>query len=1666
MGVILSIHSTKAFQEFLLPAVNNSEHSIILDNDIFSLDKDVEIKMEVIENSWRFLPSDDYRIEDTLSHEKYFDIGLRDGDLLTIILPNNEYISVMVDESESSFKVYEKYNIRGVREIYIGRNEINDIVYNTRNLLSGEHAVIHQQASQFIIEDRSANGVFVNFRRIVGSRQLEFGDCINIFGLSLVYLGGILAVNSQNAGYKVKEDKLIRYHEPKSDETSSEAPSDVYKKTLYHRSPRQIHKLEDDVVEIEAPPQPKALSKKPLGLIIGPSMTMALPMMLGCLLSVYSRRMSGNSGGVFMYTGIITAVSSALIGTIWTLINLHLDKKRNREEELHRFEAYGEYLVKCSNQIKEKYEKNIHSLNDMYMSAETCCRYNSSTPFLWNRNSNHNDFLSHRLGTGSMPFQVQINIPKEKFTLINDSLAEKPMMIQQSYKDLHNVPLCVDLKKHRMVGIVGGPKKKGAVDIMHNLVAQIAASNCYTDVKLAFIYDEGMDNSDEWEYMRWFPHVWSDDKKSRYIAKNRIEAGDVLYEITTILRTRAENKESSIGRKNKLPLPQFIIFLSDPQLLEGELITKYITDENNQDITTVLLTDSYENLPNECEYIIQNNDDFRGMYGIEDDVEDRKQVLFDNISNIQLETLARTLANIQVHETQSGGDIPNSLSFLDMYGVRRLEELNVLKRWRKNRTYDSMKAVIGQKAGGSDWYLDIHEKYHGPHGLIAGTTGSGKSETLQTYILSLALNFSPDDVGFFIIDYKGGGMANLFNGLPHIIGQISNLSGNQVKRAMVSIKSENKRRQRIFNEHGVNNINLYTRLYKNNEAKIPVPHMFIIIDEFAELKREEPDFMRELISVAQVGRSLGVHLILATQKPSGTVDDNIWSNSKFRLCLRVQDRQDSNDMLHRPDAAYITQAGRCYMQVGNDELFELFQSGFSGAPYDDENGSMKSDIAHMLSTTGKAALIGNRLKLKQTAVLKKNWITALLSMLSEIDMPEGYSYAALLQDNRALGQYTQKVFDLFEKKKVDFPYSEYNAQRIKDLITALVGASDEADGKTPTAEMVLTYAERRKLKLPEKKQKTQLDAVVEYLAKIADENGYVHNLQLWLPVLPSALYLQQLPAYKKEDYFDGEAWKPAGKEWNIEVLIGLYDDPVNQAQETLTVNLSQNGHHAIIGMVASGKSTFLQTFIYALVNKYSPADINIYAIDFSARMLSAFEKMPHVGGVMYENDDEKLAKFFNMLGAILEERKQLFKGGNYSQYVRVNGVVLPAIILVIDNYSNFKNKTNNIYEDMILQLSKDGVNYGIFLFITAGGFSSLEIPTRIGDNLRTVICLEMSDKYQYGDAMRTTHIETLPEVNTKGRGLAKVGEQLLEFQTALAFEAADDFTRMEKIESLAAVMSEKWTGKRAKPIPEIPENPVWSDYALLDDVVKMSQDDRHLPIGYNMKNAAIYGVDLSRTYCYLITGKSRSGKTNLLKVMFKSALMRGSEVAVIDFGGDFVSLAEKEGISIIDDDAKMYSFFSDLLPDFKARNVKKKENIQSGMSDEELYVSMREFKEKFIFIANLADFVTHVMHPKDTADMKAFVENILDKGVLHNVFWVACYSAEDASKVAGIKVYDYFVRYKAGIHFGGNVAGQRIFNFDYVPYAEQAKSQKPGVGMLPSSDDEDVRKVVVPLMKG
>ncbi|MDD2980440.1 MAG: type VII secretion protein EssC [Hespellia sp.] len=1561
--MILMVYNKQVCKEFLLPNMHDADYEIRLHHDRFHLRQDVTLKLEITDAGWCLCNSQEYFLKySNLEKEKHF---LKDKDIIELKTRNEERLKVIVVDEVLSFQVMEKYDIAPMREISIGKSNGNIIQYKYMELVSGNHGTLWHHSDGWYLTDESANGIFNEGGRITGNHKLRFGEHINIFGLHLIFLGTILAVGTHYGELHVKEDILKCVEIPVYKNTEQQKKRTTEEAEYFNRSPRNLPIIFTEEVEIEAPPSPKISKQKPVFLTVGPAFTMAIPMMLGCGFAIFGSKMSGQSSSAFMYTGLITAVGSALIGVLWAFMNLNYSKKEQMEEEGQRFNAYSNYLIKIADALREKYQHNVSAMLQIYPSAGQCSKFNKNSSSLWNRNYTHNDFLFQRLGLGDQPFQVNIHIPKEKFTLLNDSLLEKPKMISEEYKTLHQVPVGISFLNKPLIGLVGGKGKRDAIKLMHTLVAQIAANHCYTDVKMIFVYrEEDRERQEEWECMRWFPHVWSEDKNTRYMAADEIETSDIFFELTNILRVRSQSKG--------MVKPHYVLFISDPSLLEGEMLTKYIYEKNETyGLTTVLMVEDLEQLPNACEDVIEKDQYFQGTYNLMNTLDERKRVKFDEVSKESIEQMGRTLANIRVNEIESTSEIPNSLDFFSMYGVYSLEEFNVLERWRKNRNYNSMKVLIGKKAGNADCYLDIHEKYHGPHGLIAGTTGSGKSETLQTYILSLAINFSPEDVSFFIIDFKGGGMANLFSNLPHLTGQISNLSGNQVRRAMISIKSENMRRQKLFSEYGVNNINLYTRLYKNHEAKVPIPHLFIIIDEFAELKREEPDFMRELISVAQVGRSLGVHLILATQKPSGTVDDNIWSNSKFRLCLRVQDRQDSNDMLHKQDAAFITQAGRCYLQVGNDEIYELFQSGWSGAIYEADRKSSVS-IATMITRTGKTALVGNRKKLQ----------------------------------------------DLMKKE------------------------SDEV------------------------KEITQLDAVIEYLCQLARENHYSKSMQLWLPVLKEQIYLKELEGYE-ESVFDGSGWKNQEGKWRLEAYAGLYDDPENQAQKPFKISFSENGHYAVCGAVVSGKSTFLQTVLYSFINTYSPEMVQMYLLDFSSHMLSSLAHAPQVGGIIYDNEEDKLAKFIYMLGEMLDERKKLLQGGNYSQYVQAYGVKLPALIIAIDNYANFRDKSGGKYDDILLRLTREGVGYGIYLIVTASGFGVSEIPSRMGDNIRTVISLEQADKFKYMEVMRVTRLSILPESDVKGRGLALIDGRILEFQTALALEAADDFIRGQHLETDCDEMRRSWKGECARPIPEIPENPLLAQFKELPEYRELLGKNI-LPLGYWMDNAKLCGVSLAVTYCYTISGKSHTGKTNVLKMLLHAAYESQGELCIIEKGqSELKRLAEEYGAEYIKDDKDLFAYFKNLIPEFTARNKKKREWMESGLDETEVYETMQSEKPIFIFLADLDEFFKMVYRPESgVGNMAGFVENIMEKGSLHQIYFFGSLKSEDESSLVMYRAYNFFVGYKKGVHLGGNFSAQKVFGFQNIPFANLSKSIKKGLGYVPDEEDETVGiQVVIPLAK-
>ena len=1644
--MIIMMFRTNAYKEMILPNLDNTDYRIFVDKKLFDVYHSFYLKLEIINRKWRI--NADEKAYSLIHHKQTCDfVELSGGEIITVRTVDDDVIKCITFDNEMTLEPYIKLDIIRCPRLTVGKAEGNSIRYGFMNLVSMNHCSIERVSDKHFLYNTSKNGVFVNNRRISANCELHFGDIIEIFGLRIVYFRELIAVSSRTGEFTVS-DELKPYRVYISAE---QRVIPKHSERYFNRAPRIFPSVCTEQIVIESPTNPQFSKKKSLLLTIGPSFTMAIPMLLGCGMMILSSVLSGGMTSAFMFTGLITACGSAILGSVWALMNIRHTKRTEIADETQRFNTYGNYLLDISEYIKEKYRQNTEALYTLYPSASDCCKYNETSPELWNRNLSHSDFLFYRLGTGDIDFQVDIQIPKEKFSMQFDSLKDKPSIIYENFRVLRNVPVGMDFAEQNIYGIVGGEKKRGVYDIVNNIIAQIAATASYADVKIAFCFDARKFDANQWSYVKWLPHLWSENRKTRYYATDRQEKSDVFFELSNILRQRAENENSSYQKTRFRP--HYFLFVSDASLLDGEMLAKYVYHKDSDyGLTTFIMADYYQNLPNVCENIIQNDTDFQGCYNALNSSMMSVPMRFDKVSTSELEDFAKRLSGITVRENEDDSSIVPSLDFFEMYGASKPEDFRIAEQWRKNRTYNSMRALIGKKAGGADCFLDIHEKYHGPHGLVAGTTGSGKSELVQTYMLSLALNFSPDDVAFFVIDFKGGGMANLFSNLPHLAGTISNLSGNQIGRAMISIKSENLRRQKIFGEFGVNNINNYTRLYKGGEAPLAIPHLLVIIDEFAELKKEEPEFMRELISVAQVGRSLGVHLILATQKPSGTVDDNIWSNSKFRLCLRVQDRQDSNDMLHKPDAAYITQAGRCYLQVGNDEIYELFQSGWSGAVYDNSNEGKDGAIATMITTTGKEALVGSHTKIKRRERERARWFGFL------------YRNAIMLRDDSVDADVAAKL--LMEKAReggfnIGNNHSDYQA--FGNFFSLL------PDSNLPEEEavsFVTSLASERNIRLPEPKDKTQLEVLVDYIAKIARQEHFTAKSQLWMPLLKTRIDISEITA--KTELFDGLSWK-AHDYWTLGAPVGVYDDPQNREQLPFTIDFSLGGHLAVCGSVVSGKSTFLQTLLYVMAMKYSPEEVNFYILDFSGGMLACFEKMPHTGGVIRENDADKVRKFFNMIDAVINERKKLFNGGSYSQYIKANGVSLPAILIVIDNFAGFREKTENRFENMVSRLSREGAGYGVFLALSSAGFGMAEIPNRIGDNLRTVVSLEMSDKFKYMDVLRTTHIDVTPEAGIKGRGVGYVEGRILEFQTALAAVADDDYKRNAAIEETGRRMSEVYSGKRARLIPHIPENPQYSDLSSLDEYAEAIADNASLPYAFRFEDASVYSINLAATYCYLISGKKRTGKTNALRLIMAAAAAKHFRGIVIEkAANELKSIAEQGGFEYVSDDSGILACFKGITADFVARNKHKKSLEEQGMSDAAIFENMKAFAPIGIFIADLPEFIHAVYHPGDgVGNLSGFFENIFEKGYLHNIYFFACFNQDDAALMTGHKAYHLFISYKTGVHLGGNLSSQRLFNFQNIHYSQMSKAAKKGEGFTPSAEDESVaEKIILPLYGG
>ena len=876
----------------------------------------------------------------------------------TVLQPNCFYnlsrdnLQYLIYVEEVKFVDVHAYTFGPNLNLNIGNNENANVKLNSPFLIDKNISLSYDENKKLILDNPNGAFIYLNNSYVRDkSVFIRTGDQIQIFNFQFLILNNLLLIKADNAYLTVNMDSsgLANFNMPLpvNPKDLNIKDKDLYQRNDYFsKSPRIRRIIEKKVFKFSE--APKTDNKEmPLLLTLGPMFTMGI-MSVFTLSDALNKLNTKQASWSELKLQILSAGTMLVSSLLWPLLTQFYNRVKNFLQKKKTRKKYKKYMDRKREEFeKERTLQKSILLENLISIDEICKRVKSKGHQLWDKRLDQEDLLVIRAGVGNEEMAAEFQYPDRDFEIDENDLRDMADKLVEEFKYINDVPIGYSLSEHKITDIMGDyNNSKKFVD---GILLQLMTFYSYEDVKFVVFTNEK--NKSNWDYLKYLNHCFTNDKSIRFFASDsdssKVLADYFAQEVQFRLNLLSQNE-------NFLRKPYYVIITDDYDAIKKFDFVKMITEiDVNLGYSFVILENRLGRLPSKCDNFINVSKEQSSI--LTNAFEKQKQVVFKSELNFDVDMMdiVKTLSNIPIEFEEGISELPDAINFLEMEKVGKVEQLNILNRWQNNDATQSLKAEVGVDENKEYIYLDLHEKFHGPHGLIAGTTGSGKSEFIITYILSLAMNYSPDDVSFILIDYKGGGLAYAFENktnnivLPHLAGTITNLDKAEMNRTLVSIDSEIKRRQKIFNiardKCGESTIDIYKyqRLYNEGRIDEPCPHLFIICDEFAELKAQQPEFMQNLISVARIGRSLGVHLILATQKPSGVVDDQIWSNTKFRVCLKVADTADSNEMIKKPDAAAIKQAGRFYLQVGMDEIFVLGQSGWCGAKYYPSDKTLK-----------------------------------------------------------------------------------------------------------------------------------------------------------------------------------------------------------------------------------------------------------------------------------------------------------------------------------------------------------------------------------------------------------------------------------------------------------------------------------------------------------------------------------------------------------------------------------------------------------------------------------------------------------------------------------------------------------------------------------------------------
>ncbi|MCX4788547.1 FtsK/SpoIIIE domain-containing protein [Streptomyces sp. NBC_01221] len=615
-----------------------------------------------------------------------------------------------------------------------------------------------------------------------------------------------------------------------------------------------------------------------------------------------------------IYTLLFCAMSPLMMIGYWAGEARHERKKHKQAVKKYKTDS-AEYETKLTQLGKADQRARREAHPDP---AELLLWATGPRRRLWERRIVDPDALQLRVGLAALPSDIELRSANGGAL---DESVQPPV--------LADVPAVLPLAELGVAGIAGD--RGSALGVANWLVAQAAILHSPRDLALV-VLSSSPDAQTVWNWVHWLPHTTPQTGQSclSLVGSDPEVMGRRVQELLAELERR-KAASNQFNTANPLsPDPYTLIVLDGarllrrmpgvPQLLkEGPLFSMF----------ALCIEDDERLLPEECKAAINGRPDVPNHVAINGGgLEAVGDVLADQVSTAWCELVARSLAPVRdVSLDDANAALPTAARLLSLLKMPDPTGSDVAGIWKRGGS--TTEVPIGIAADGA-FMLDIRRD--GPHALVAGTTGAGKSELLQTIIASLAVANRPDALNFVLIDYKGGSAFMDCARLPHTVGMVSDLDAHLTERALASLAAELKRREEILFETGTKDIEDYGDTRKLRPELEPMARLVLIIDEFASLVAELPDFIAGLVDIARRGRSLGVHLILATQRPAGVVSQDIRANTNLRIALRVTDGAESSDVIDAPDAGVIAKStpGRAYVRSGAQSLVAVQSARIGG----------------------------------------------------------------------------------------------------------------------------------------------------------------------------------------------------------------------------------------------------------------------------------------------------------------------------------------------------------------------------------------------------------------------------------------------------------------------------------------------------------------------------------------------------------------------------------------------------------------------------------------------------------------------------------------------------------------------------------------------------------------